>query len=461
MNILNANLKHLYQRKGCWIINIALALSAIPGIKAVYKGNEEAFLIILPAWMYFAAIFTTPMQIEILTKPFSWSLPGHDRIPARFLFTAGMSMSLFWAVIFLMYHASFLERILISLSVFSLATIIFWIGVWIVFRFPNWIGAMAFFPLALLAGNFLDVHKFFQTLLTDYWYCTVLLAPIANYLAWRGLTRPGLARKYCCKLWLGTFDAWNKEKMLQFNQARQAQKKQPTYSEDPLVDNFFLKRISHLPSMNTSNYIWGSLYSFYGFMLSRRKDWIKSLISFVPVICFLGYMDAGNFFFLMPGLMVANINLQTRSSLLISGGRKERFYSTLTLAVTIAMSITAMVTLIAAATFPLKVIMPDLTIKGVSVIFQTMDPGLFIVPLVMIPITFTFSLIFYKYPRLMMACVMLIFVISMQASLFAKIFKIVPENLDPVPIAILLLISSWAIFTAVLNNICKKRCLVR
>lgn len=461
MNILQANLKHLYQRKACWIINLALAGTAILAIFAAFEvESKEVIFMIFPAWMYFAAIFTTPMQIEVMTKPFSWTLPGHDRIPARFLFTAGMWISSFWAVVFLLYPASILGRLLTSMSAFCLATIIYWIGVWIVLRFPNWIGAMAFFPLALLAGNFLDVHVFFQTFLTDFWYCTVLLAPIANYIAWRSLTKPGLARKYCCKLWLGTFDAWNKEKMQQFNQARQDQKKKQTYSEDPLVDNFFLKRISHLGAMNTSNYIWGALYSFFGLMLSRKKDWIKSPITLVPVICFLGYMAAGNFLFLMPGIMVVNINLGTRSNLLISGGRKERFYSTLTLAVAIALSVTAMVTLIAAATFPLNAIMPDLTIKGVPITFNTMDLRLFVIPLVMIPITFTFALIFYKYPRLMMACVMLLFVILMQASIFVKLFAVLPEYQGPIPIAILI-ITCWTIFTAVLHNICKRRCLVR
>ena len=288
----------------------------------------------------------------------------------------------------------------------------------------------------------------------------VLLAPVANYLAWRGLTKPGLARKYCTKLWLGTFDAWNKEKMMQFNQARQAQKKKQMYAEDPLVDSFFLKRITPLGEMGTSNYIWGSLYSFYGLVLSRRKDWLKSPITLVPVICFLGYMDAGNFLFLMPGIMVTNVNLGTRSSLLISGGRKERFYSTLTLAVAIALSITAIVTLIAAATFPLNAIMPDLTIKGELIPFHTMEPMLFVVPLTMIPITFTIALIFYRYPRLMMALVMLIFVILMQASIFAKLFSVLPQFQGPVAIAIFI-ISCWTIFTAVLYNICKRRCLVR
>ena len=461
MNILQANLKHLYQRKACWIINIGLAATAIPAIFAAFEvESKEVIFMIFPAWMYFAAIFTTPMQIEVLIKPFSWCLPGHDRVPAHFLFTAGTCMSLFWAVIFLLYPASILGRLLTSVSAFCLATIIYWIGVWIVFRFPNWIGALAFFPLALIAGDFLKMHNFFQDLLTNYWYCTVLLAPVVNYLAWSGLTKQGLARKYCCKLWLGTFDAWNKEKMLQFNQARQARKKQQTHSEDPLVDSFFLKRITPLGAMNTSNYIWGALYSFYGLVLSRRKDWIKSPITLVPVICFLGYIDAGNFLFLMPGLMVANINLGTRSSLLISGGRKERFFSTLTLAAAIALSVTAMVTLIAAATFPLNAIMPDLTIKGESIAFHTMDLRLFVVPLIMIPITFTIAIIFYKHPRLMLALVMLIFVVGMQASIFAKIFAVLPEYQGPIPIAIMIL-TCWIIFTAVLNNICKKRCLVR
>jgi hypothetical protein len=465
MTILQANLKHLYQRKGCWLISLALALFALPAIEALCAGRQSAFLM-FPVWMYVAAIFTAPLQIEVMTKPFSWCLPGHARIPARFLFCAGICGSLFWSaifLIFLMYPAATLAgRLLISVSVFFTATIIYWLGVWIVFRFSNWANAIALFPLALLAGHYLGLERLLEIIVVDQWYSMVLLGAVVNFLAWRGLSVPGLARKYCGRLWLGAFDAWNKEKMSQFTQARLARKKKELPSVVPHVEKFFLDRISRRPGMNTSQVIWGGLYRSFGLIIaSRKKDWLRFIVVILPIICFLGYMSpAANMLFIMPGLMVIHISLGVRSSLLISGGRKERFWSAMILALVTAMSITALITLIAALTLPLQAIMPELTIKGQSVIFKAMELRLFIVPLLMIPVTFSFALIFHKHPRLMFACVIMLFLLLVRLSVFLRVRPILPEQPGPIHLLIALL-CCWAIFTAVLHDICKRRCLLR
>ncbi len=100
MNILHANLKHLYQRKGFWLIALGLGLFVPIGIMAIVDGRQSSFMV-FAAWIYIAAGFTSALQVEVLTRPFSWSLPGHAGIPAKFLFCIGISVSLFWSVAFL------------------------------------------------------------------------------------------------------------------------------------------------------------------------------------------------------------------------------------------------------------------------------------------------------------------------------------------------------------------------
>ena len=465
MTILQANLKHLYQRKGFWLIGPVLGLFAFLGIM-VFSDRERHFFLLFASWMYIAAGFTSALQVEVLTRPFSWSLPGHAGIPVKFLFCIGISVSLFWSLVFLFYPAPTLaEHLLSCVSVFFAGTIIYWLGAWVVFRFPNWVTAIVMVPILMVYGGYLDLDALLERVIVDAWFAVILLGGLVNFLAWRHWSRPHMARRYCGRPWLGAFDAWNKVKISEFQQARLAQKNKAIPTVLPHVERFFLDRITDRTGPNTAQYIWGGLYRSFGLITSRKKGGVLSWLIMLPLLCFLGYIGpAANFIFLMPGLMVANMSLHVRSTLLVSGGRRERFWSALSVAVVTTLLVTVIVTLMAALTLALQAIMPELTIKGQSAVYTAMEMKLFFIPLCMMPVTLTIALVFYKYPRLMMGVVMLILFFAMQASVFLNIFPVHPKEPGPIHtiiIIILILLCCWAIFTAVLRHICMRRCLVR
>ncbi len=465
MTILQANLKHLYQRKGFWLIALGLGLFVPVGIMVIVDGEQGSFMV-LASWIYIAAGFTSALQVEVLTRPFSWSLPGHARIPVKFLFCIGISVSLFWSVVFLFYPAPTPARLLLScVSMFFAGTIIYWLGAWVVFRFPNWVTAIVLVPILMLYGRYLDLDTLLARVIVDAWFAVILLGGLVNFLAWRHWSRPGLARRYCGRPWLGAFDAWNKVKISEFQQARLAQKNKAIPTVLPHVEKFFLNRITDRTGPNTAQYIWGGLYRSFGLITSRKRECIRFWLIMLPTLCFLGYMGpAANIMFIMPGLMVANMSLHVRSTLLISGGRTERFWSALSIAAATTLLATVIVTLMAALTIGLEAIMPELTIKGQSAVYTAMEMKLFFIPLCMMPVTLTIALIFYRYPRLMMGVVMMIFFLAMQVSVFLKILPIHPKDPGPIHIIIiitLILLCCWAIFTAVLRHICMRRCLVR
>ncbi len=465
MTILQANLKHLYQRKGFWVIALGLGLFAFMCIMAIVDGEQGSFMV-FAAWIYIAAGFTSALQVEVLTRPFSWSLPGHAGIPVKFLFCVGLSVSLFWSVVFLFYPAPTLaERLLSCVSVFFAGTIFYWLGAWFVFRFPNWVFAIVMSPILMVYGRYLDLYVLFERVIVDAWFAVILLGGLVNFLAWRHWSRPHMARKYCGRPWMGAFDAWNKVKMSEFQQARLAQKNKAIPAVLPRIEKFFLDRITDRTGPNTAQYIWGGLYKSFGLMGSRKKGGVLSWLIMLPLLCFLGYMGPGaNILFIMPGIMVANMSLHVRSTLLVSGGRTERFWSALSVAAATTLLATVIVTLMAALTIPLQAIMPELTIKGQSAVYRAMEMKLFFIPLCMMPLTLTIALIFYKYPRLMMGVVIMIFVLAMQVSVFLKILPNHPKEPGPIHIIIiitLILLCCWAIFTAVLRHICMRRCLVR
>ena len=280
-----------------------------------------------------------------------------------------------------------------------------------------------------------------------------------NIWAWVYWGNPNLARRYCGVMWMGSFDAWNKEKIAKFRQVRLAenQKKTPPHIL-PQIENFFVRQITGAGTGNLRQYIWGGLYKSFGVMASQPKDWGRFLVMFLPLLCFFGYMGpARNMIFFIPGIMVVNLSLHVHSNLLVSGGRRERFWAGMILAAAISLLVTAMVTFMASLSLPLELFMPDLTIKGHKFVFNALNINLFFVPLVLIPVTFTIGLIFHKKPLLTMIFTMVIFMFSITSGIFSvrdnQLIQISPM------LIVTMLLCSWILFVLTLRYICVKRCL--
>ena len=94
MSILRANLKHLYQ-KNFWsfglVFGVFTFLTIIVIIEVVTENKQGVFY--APAiLMLFVGIFIAASPIDVLTKPFSYCLPGHRKIPREFLFFVGLPL---------------------------------------------------------------------------------------------------------------------------------------------------------------------------------------------------------------------------------------------------------------------------------------------------------------------------------------------------------------------------------
>lgn len=469
MSILCANLKHLYQKRSFWPLGLFFGIVAF-GIamvinEAITENKQGAFC--APAlWVFFAGSFIATLSIEVLTKPFSYCLPGHKDILRKFLFFMGLPLSILWSLSYLFFpDLNFAKTVLACLSAFSAFTIFYWLGVWFVFRFRSWFFIFALFPLLLLGDKPLHMSVFIVYSIVESPLRMILLGVLVNFLAWFYWGRPNLARHYCGKLWMGAFDAWNKKKIekLQWAKLAEQDRKKPGSKQISAgAESFFVSRISGAETGSLQQYIWGCLYKSFGLTVSQRKqDWMRFLILIVPMLCFVCYMPGRgkNIIFFMPGIIVALMSLNVHSSLLISGGRRERFWSALTLAVTTSILITFLVTFLAALTMPLELILPELTIKGVTFVFHALSIKLFFMPLLMIPVTLAIGLIFHK--KLILA--MFLAIVYFQILFFFNIVKDltimnVPVRIGPVHIMIMLL-CSWTFFVAVSHHVCIRRCL--
>jgi hypothetical protein len=459
------NLRHLYQRRGFWLVWGLLGIFGVLGpIGAVAEGSLGASLVCTYV-VFLAGVFVSAMQVEILSKPFSWCLPGHREVPRRFMGCVGGVLSVLSAMLLgAVYHGDVTAKLMVCVSIFFLCTMAYWLGASIVWAFPNWGAAISVSMLVLLVGNFVDIDTIFEYVAVRWWWATAAAGVVVNVAAWRYWGKDGLARRYCGKMWMGAFDVWNKEKMARWGRARTA-KAYENAADGGRVERFFLGRISRGSAGGSGRYIWGNLYKVFGAAAVGKNDWMRFFVVIIPVVCFLGYMGAAiNMIFIMPGLMVMNMKLHVHSSLLVCGGRRDRFWAGLATAIAIGIHVTGVVAVMGALSVLLEQVMPSFTLRGHEVVYHAADMRLLFVPPVMIPVVLSFGLIFARYPRLMLACGMGVFVLMMQVAMFSRVWsgrmsvETVAFGIDwGIPI---LLLCCWGIFAGVLGRICTRRCLV-
>ncbi|MFA5292448.1 MAG: hypothetical protein WC496_05370 [Phycisphaerae bacterium] len=400
------------------------------------------------------------LPVDVLTKPFSYCLPRHNSIPRKFLFSIGIVISFLWSVVFLLYPAENFTRVIsICISAFFICTIFYWFGAWFVFRFRSWGNIVGLFVLVIYGGSLLGIDILIRRIVMQNALLVIVSGILANVAAFIYWGRAGIARRYCGRIWMGAFDAWDKEKLLKYKQTILAEKGDKAHIFVlPKVEKFFINRISQ-SGENLSRYIWGGLYKSFAVMLSCRNDWIRFIVVLLPILLVFGYMQqGGNIIFLMPAFAAVSLSLHTHSTLLISGGRRERFWTALILGTAAALLITAFVTFVALITSWLEPIMPVLTLKGQQFGFKMLNVNFFFLPLFMIPVALTVGLIFYGKPMIAMIIMMAVF----QSVFIFLIIKPGKNQFMPGPtLIIIILLCSWAVFVSVLRYICMKCSLVK
>ncbi len=462
MSILAANLKHLYQRRAVWLWYLVI-LGMVPAVSVFSRGERYLGYLLISCLI---GQMVGSIQKEILSKPFSFCLPGHSGIPRRFILWVGVVINALLGFVFIFHFGlGFPSVFLVVLAGATAGMIVYLLcaGLILFGLEKNKLGW--FLMLIALYGYFSKWDLIVQAVIVTSPLIATGLGLLSCWLAWRWLGTESLRRKYCGKTVIGVFDGWNKEKMSKVRQARLAEKdkKKPnSMIMSSGVERFFISRISGATTDSLRPYIWGGLYKTFGLMVSQhRQNLMKSFLFILPALCLLGYMGPGrHFIFFMPGIIVAFTSLNVRSSLLISGSRRERFWSALTLAATTAMLITIAAVLFTRATHLLERIMPQLSVKGHDLTFSSMNMDVCLVLLVIIPVALTIGLIFHKNRILKMVLVMILFQILFVFSMFKK-----PESVNwlvqigPVYVMIIFL-CCWGLFVAVLRYISMQCCLV-
>ena len=460
MGILTVNLKHLYQRRGLWLVYPFLGffvwVSIVMAFDDPATGGGRFIGLVVSALL--VGLMAAILQIEVLTKPFSYCLPGHRKVPRKFIFSVGIVTNLLASPIFLLYPGlGWWQWIPVICSAFFAGLVFYFIGVGLAFGIRNSAAWIGFLPLFVVGGGFFGLHIIIERAIVENPIGITLLGAFSSIAVWIWLGDVGLARRYCGMPWVGLFDAWNRDKMRKYKQVRanikwDKLKKHPK----PWVERFFLGRMNKCDYLGAGRHIWGGLYTTLGLLLSQ---WQGNIFLVLFMVFFLGYMERFWFLMFFPLIGIAGyIHSPVYSSMLFSGGRRERFATVITLAATTAVLGGVLFIILAALSVPLAVIIPDITVRGITIAFHTITINLFYAPLVFVPFAFTVNLIFYRKPIFIILSVMLLFMLLFFFSAIVWLNQL-STIINPVSV-LSALVLSWGIFVLVLRYICTRRCLV-
>jgi hypothetical protein len=478
MNILTANLKHLYQRRGLWLVYVFIVLLTLPNImmlKRIPLGRDNMYILLIIFMMLFVGNIFASVQIEVLNKPLSYCLPGHRKINRQFLFLVGIIVSLLYSLPIFLYPGRDFEQLTIMvMSAFFASLTIYCLSVWSSFLSVRANIMVAFFPLTLFAGMFFRLDKVLWDMLVYYPAIFIISGILSSILVWKQLGNDGIARRFCTKPIIGFGSAWDINKMQKLVQARLAEKGDKIFRTAPAVEQFFLGRMMQCKALSIGRYIWGSLYKTLGPALSAGQTILFQIMIFALLMCFMGYMEgyaksstsASFMLFFLPCMMTIFVQLPFYSSQLIAGGRKERFYSTMTVIAAIILIVTVVIAMLTALAQPLEKVLPEITLRGQQFSFKAPEIRLLFVPLLIMPISFILNVLIRQKFILFMLTIM---IFSMSFPIFMSVgFRAMKTKtphpveawlaaaMNPITIAVLIVLS-WFILAVVLYYVCAKR----
>jgi len=463
MHILLANLKHLYQRRGLWLAYILLVFSIWVSI-VVWVGEPAALkgrFIGLIVLAFLVGMPAAIMQMEVLTKPFAFCLPGHRQAVKSFIFTIGVVANLASAMVFLFYPGLFpTERFVVLCSAFFAGWIFYSAGVWLTFRPRQPFISVGLLAFAVLGGRLFNLHILLERAVVFYPMQVIALGLLCASALWIYLNDGDLARRNCLRPWMGFGDAFDTEKLQRFQQARGVDPwKRLKDHPRPWVQDFFIGRMNRRGPFSRVRFLWGSLYTSFAIPISRSSN---ALVLALFIAIFLGYAGLRMWVMMafVPLILVQAYASRPAlySTMLTAGGRAERFASTLAVAVVAAGLLVLLIGIIAVMSVLLAAVMPDIAFHGVRLAYRAVGLEAFYAPLVLLPLAGAIQLILYRRPVLMIVMLLMLIYLTMIVGItFGKELMAIANPGTAIALAIV----SWLILVLVLRHISMKRSLVQ
>lgn len=463
MSILTINLRHLYQRRGLWLAYAMFAFFVLIS-KAVPLDEPtagEGTFIGLIVLAFLVGMTAAVLQIEILTKPMAFCLPGHRQVVRKFVLAVGIAANLAGASLFLWYPGlPFAWRLLVYGSAFSAGLIFYLAGAWLSFRAKQPLAYVGFLALILFGGALLRLHVLLERAVVMHPVAVMGLGLLSAVATWFYLSAPDLARHHCLRLWVGLADVFDREKLRRSQRVRNAAPWAKLKDHPRVwVQDLFIARMTACRPLSRVRFAWGAVYSSFAVPISQ---WSNTLLPATLMAAFLGYFGSHYLIFMASvPVMTAGMHLShgaLYSSMLTAGGRAERFTSTLAIAAAGTGLLTLFLGAVVALSVPLAAIMPDIRCYDLHATYSVISARAFYGPLVLLPVVATIYLVFYRRPVLAMIFLMTLLCGVVMAE---NVGRHELKSVIDVPIAVTLALFCWLAFGAVLYALSMRRCLVK
>lgn len=356
MRVLLANLKLCYQCRVLWLLyplvasflvffgGFDLRIRSVMGGIGFAKGTYFTRMGLVCAIGLAVGTIVASVQMEVLSRPFSFCLPNHRAVLRRFVFLAGLMVTV---AVSLLWPAKNVSASLSPVYFSGVITTAYFVGVSIGLTFR---GAVMGFVLLLIlflpmGGSILDWKVSTElAVATASAATTAMLGAVSAGAVWWWLGRTDLFRRHCGRLWLGLLGLWNPTAKEDYRLAHLSARVGRT--PRPTADGFLLSRTRDCEDRSTAKYVWGAFYTWLlpggGGRCSTAWNGFFGLVSAVLA----WYMPFVGPFFIANAAVLAWIpgSIPLCSPLLVAGGRRERFFATMAPVVVVGIIVTLSIT---------------------------------------------------------------------------------------------------------------------
>lgn len=466
MKTIIANLKLYLPNRHFWSVylSVTVLLCFMIIFTKEQKQNETVIIGSFVVIQFFAGFAAALMQIDILTKTFSFCLPEYKQNVRKVLLILGIVICIVMSFLTVFLVLNQQMSLLIISTIFFASLFFYWLGV-----------EACFFVRGIIAIIILLIFIFFSYrypyellggFIVNHPVLVICISLISSIYAWRLMNPFKFARRFCAvPLLTGIFDFYNKEKLEKYAKYRQALKEEKlTPLINPSVEKFFFNRMKKHDFFGMGRYIWGNL-CVYSFPMVKTKP--VYVLWFAAIIALYSYFMSFSFItiFAMTIFSAALSPIPLFSTMLISDGRKERFYSTLYVSFAACLSIMVILILACLISVLAAPYMPAFTFSGISIVYRALSFKSCFIPFFIVPFAFSFKVLLHKKRALQfftLSLLYILFVISSGA--IGSYLKVGIEDIPGIflnPISILVfIVSSWIIYIPSLRYVCFRKSLI-
>ncbi len=458
MHPLLANLRQFYQRWVLLLIYVATGAAATLIVaEALFDGHghEGKFAgLLIPIWPIGLMVAVT--QMEILSKPFSFCLPGHHAVLRKLVLVVGLAASFLFSLPFLGYPGLFgmpsLWWGLVLGAAFCANLMVYMAGLLVGFTARNAIVSIGLLPALAIFAAMVHLDAAVMRALTHAPFAVIAVTAVAAVAGWQWLGRPAWFRRRCGQYWTELFTPWNPSQMERYRQVYAARRF--TKNVSPALDGFFQRAISRNGLLDRRKYIWGALYSTCVLIIPQWKGLVFVI---VLAVIWSGYQPSAAPFIagIIPLMMAGFLQPPLGTTLLVAGGRRERFFATAVLMLGLGGVSVLVVGVAIALTHLLAPLVPTFEWEGIVLHLRPLRPALLLIPLVVFPFVNLMYILFRRSPVWLIFSLMLAFVfVSFCAALLDR-FGAIQPGLSAVGILL-----SWGICLAAVHRLALHRDLV-